>query len=254
MYLCGLMWSKKKVKTNSGEQLVRFKLVVTVEHWSSISYPGYLCGAETVVQVENYFVKHLQWGACQHSLWQHSLVPVLCVWKHFDKCLLQFHLLPLHPGQLQLLPVTHTDGGSQKTVHQEFYRYPWWWWWLSMTREASWRRRMARKFWSELPLAACSPSPILMQMPKPFPDAILNSVNCISHIQQGNFFWEENFNFPGGEKKISSCLDHEQVRSEKWPNLVQFSSPSVSLMWKIGRSPSCARMSEPPLAGKTSTD
>ena len=69
-----------------------------------------------------------------------------------------------------------------------------------MTREASWRRRMARKFWSELPLAACSPSPILMQMPKPFPDAILNSVNCISHIQQGDFFQfsrqrKENINF-----------------------------------------------------------
>ena len=53
---------------------------------------------------------------------------------------------------------------------------------------------------------------------KALSDAILNSVNCISHIQQGNFFWEENFNFQGGEKKISgttSCLDHEQVRSEK---------------------------------------
>ena len=58
--------------------MVRLKLIVTVEHWSSISYPGYVCGAETVLQVENYFVKPLQWGACQHSLWQHSLVPVLC--------------------------------------------------------------------------------------------------------------------------------------------------------------------------------
>ena len=33
---------------------------------------------------------------------------------------------------------------------------------------------VARKFWSELLLAADSPSPILMLIPKPFPDAILN--------------------------------------------------------------------------------
>ena len=35
-------------------------------------------------------------------------------------------------------------------------------------------RCVARKFWSELLLAADSPSPILMLIPKPFPDAILN--------------------------------------------------------------------------------